>query len=67
MKPIKGQVFMSEAEIRGRSKQIKGKVRKEIGKLRTNKTWQLKGNIEQIEGKAREKIGRVVRKAKMRL
>jgi uncharacterized protein YjbJ (UPF0337 family) len=38
-----------------------------MGKLRHNKTAQLKGKIEQAEGKAREKIARVVRKTKKRL
>jgi uncharacterized protein YjbJ (UPF0337 family) len=67
LKGVRAQVFVSKAEIVGRSKQIKGKLRKEIGKLGHNKTWQLKGHIEQIEGKAREKIGRVVRRSKLRL
>ena len=55
---------MSDEEIRGMKKQIKGKVREEMGKLTDNKTEQLKGQIEQAEGKARENIGRAVRKSK---
>jgi uncharacterized protein YjbJ (UPF0337 family) len=58
---------MSKAEFGGRGKQIRGKVREQMGKLRHNKTAQLKGKIEQAEGKAREKIARVVRKTKKRL
>jgi uncharacterized protein YjbJ (UPF0337 family) len=64
MKTISSSVPMSEEEIRGRRKQIKGKVREEIGKLSGNKTEQLKGKIEQAEGKARENIGRFVRKTR---
>ena len=65
----KTQVYildMSKDEVEGKSKQIKGKFREEVGKLMDNKTEQLKGKIEQAEGKARENIGRFVRKTKKR-
>jgi len=67
MKTIKIQVPMSRTEFRGRSKQIKGKVREKIGKLRHRRGAQLKGKLEQAEGVARVKMARVLRKAKMRL
>ena len=63
---IKVQGFASKAEIFGRSKRIKGRVRRRIGKLTNRKTWQLKGIIEEVEGTAREGIGKTVRKAKAR-
>jgi ribosomal protein S26 len=39
------------------SKQIKGQIREEVGKLTDNKTEQLKGKIEQVQGKVQEGIG----------
>jgi uncharacterized protein YjbJ (UPF0337 family) len=65
LRTIRAQLPVSKAEIRGRSKQVKGKIREEIGKLTGNKAWRLRGKVEQAEGKARERIGRVVRKTKM--
>jgi uncharacterized protein YjbJ (UPF0337 family) len=65
MKTIRTPI--SIAEVRGRSKQIKGKLREEVSKLRNNKTGQLKGKLEQTEGKARVRIARLVRMAKARL
>ncbi len=55
---------MSEEEIKGRSRQAKGKIREEVGKLTDNKTEQLKGKVEQAEGKARAEIGKATRKSK---
>lgn len=55
---------MSEDEVRGKGKQIKGKVHEEVGKLTNNKKEQVKGKIEQAEGKARERIGKAERKNK---
>ena len=40
---------MSKAEFGGRRKQIRGKVREQMGKLRHNKTAQLKGKIELVK------------------
>ena len=57
---------MSEDEIKGRGKQVKGKIREEIGKLTDNKKEQVKGKIEQAEGKVREEIGKAERKNKKR-
>ena len=63
---IKVQGFVSKAEIFGRSKRIKGRVRRRIGKLTNKRTWQVNGIIEEVEGRAREGIGKTVRKAKTR-
>ena len=63
---IKAHTPVSRAEIIGRGKRIKGKVRKKIGKLTNKRTWQLKGSIEEVEGRAREGIGKVVRKTRAR-
>jgi len=57
-------INMSKEEVKGKSKQIKGQIREEVGKLTNNKTEQLKGKIEQVEGKAQEEIGKAKRKAK---
>ena len=57
---------MSKDEIEGRGKQIKGKVREEVGKLTDNKKEQVKGKIEQAEGKVRAEIGKAERKNKKR-
>jgi len=55
---------MSKEEAEGKSRQIKGQIREEVGKLTNNKTEQLKGKIEQVEGRAHEEIGKAKRKAK---
>ena len=55
---------MSQEEVKGKGKQIKGQIREQVGKLTKNKTEQLKGKIEQVEGKAQTEIGKVKRNAK---
>jgi uncharacterized protein YjbJ (UPF0337 family) len=55
---------MSRDERKGKEKQIKGKVREEVGIIRGNRKEQLKGQVEQAEGKAREDIGKAKRKLK---
>lgn len=57
-------INMSKEEVKGKSKQIKGQIREEVGKLTNNRTEQLKGKIEQVEGRVQEEIGKVKRKAK---
>ena len=57
-------IDMSQEEVKGKSKQIKGQIREQVGKLTNNKTEQLKGKIEQVEGKAQAEIGKVKRNAK---
>ncbi|MBN1193830.1 MAG: CsbD family protein [Methanomicrobiaceae archaeon] len=56
--------MIEEDEIKGKGKQIEGKIREEVGKLTDNKTEQVKGKIEQVEGKVQEEIGKLKRKAK---
>jgi uncharacterized protein YjbJ (UPF0337 family) len=56
-------IDMSNEEVKGKSKQIKGQIRDEVGKLTDNKSEQLKGKIEQVQGKAQGEIGKVKRKA----
>ncbi len=51
-------------EIVGKGKQIKGKIREEVGGGTDNKTEQVKGKIEQVEGKVQEEVGKVKRKLK---
>jgi uncharacterized protein YjbJ (UPF0337 family) len=58
------QANLSNDEVEGRGKRIKGQIREEVGKITDNKTEQLKGKIEQVEGQAQEEIWKVKRKAK---
>ncbi len=48
--------YVNEREQNGMDKQVKGKIREEIGKITGNKKEQLKGKIEQVEGRASVKI-----------
>ena len=57
-------VVMSNDEVKGRGKKIKGQIREEVGKVTDNKTEQVKGKIEQVEGKVQEEVGKIKRKAK---
>jgi uncharacterized protein YjbJ (UPF0337 family) len=50
--------IMNKNEAEGKGKQIKGKVREEVGKLTDNKKEQIKGKVEQAQGKAREAVGK---------
>ena len=52
-------VYMNKDEVEGKSKQLKGQIREEVGKLTDNKTEQLKGKIEQVEGQVQTKIGEI--------
>jgi uncharacterized protein YjbJ (UPF0337 family) len=57
---------MSRDERKGKEKQVKGKIREEVGIIRGNRKEQLKGQVEQAEGKAREDIGKAKRRLKER-
>jgi uncharacterized protein YjbJ (UPF0337 family) len=52
-------ITVSQDEVKGKGKQIEGKVREEAGKLTDNKRDQVKGRVEQTQGKAREAIGKL--------
>ncbi len=54
---------MNQDEVKGKGKQITGKVREEIGKATGDKSEQVKGKIEQVGGKVQEEIGKAKRKA----
>jgi uncharacterized protein YjbJ (UPF0337 family) len=56
---------MNNQQRKGKSKQIKGKVREEIGKLIKNRSQENKGKIEQVEGKVIEGIGKSRKKFKI--
>lgn len=62
IKPLLCPIIMSNDEVKGKGKQIEGKVREEVGKLTGNKTEQVKGKIQQVEGKVQEEIGKAKRK-----
>jgi uncharacterized protein YjbJ (UPF0337 family) len=51
-------MIMSNDEVKGKAKQIKGDIREGVGKLTNNKAEQVKGKIEQIEGVVQEEIGK---------
>ena len=53
---------ISKGEIKGRAKQLKGKTREKVGRLRNNRPLQLKGKIEQTQGKFGEGTARLERK-----
>lgn len=63
VKAVPRLVSMSENEMKGKGRQVKGIVREEVGKLTNNKTEQVKGKVEQAEGKARENLGKAQRRA----
>jgi uncharacterized protein YjbJ (UPF0337 family) len=50
---------MAEDKIKGKLKQIKGKVTEEADKVRGSYGEQIKGKAEQAEGKIQEEIGKV--------
>jgi uncharacterized protein YjbJ (UPF0337 family) len=54
---------MSNDEKKGKSKQVEGQVREDVGKLTGNKTEQVKGKIQQVEGKVQEEIGKLKKKS----
>jgi uncharacterized protein YjbJ (UPF0337 family) len=54
---------MSNDEVKGKSKQIHGEIRDQVGKLMNNKEEQVKGKIEKVQGKVQEEIGKAKRKA----
>jgi uncharacterized protein YjbJ (UPF0337 family) len=57
------EMFMTnEDQVKGKGKQIEGKVREGVGKLTGNKTEQVKGKVQQVEGKAQEEIGKLKKK-----
>jgi uncharacterized protein YjbJ (UPF0337 family) len=55
---------MSNDELKGKGKQIKGDIREGVGKLTNNKAEQVKGKIEQIEGVVQKEVGRMKRNTK---
>ncbi len=57
-------IDMSKEEVKGKNKQIQGKMRDQVGKLTNNREEQVKGKIEKVQGKAQEEIGKVKRKSK---
>jgi uncharacterized protein YjbJ (UPF0337 family) len=58
--------IMNKNEVEGKGKQVKGKVREEVGKLTNNKKEQVKGKVEQAEGKVREAVGKAQSRNKNR-
>ncbi len=53
---------MSEDEVKGRGKQLKGKTREAAGVFTDDKEMKAKGRMEKTEGKAKEELGKVKRK-----
>jgi uncharacterized protein YjbJ (UPF0337 family) len=57
---------MSNDEVEGRSKHIKGQIREEVGKITDNKTEQLKDKIEQLKDTRKRKSGKLRERQKNR-
>jgi len=60
--PALCETSMSNDEVKGKSKQVEGKIREEAGKLTHDHSEQVKGKLQQVEGKVQEEIGKVKRK-----
>ncbi|MES2127147.1 MAG: CsbD family protein [Pseudomonadota bacterium] len=57
---------MNKNQIKGKAKDIGGKIREEAGKIVGSNKQQVKGLNEQAEGKAQEKLGDVEESLKNR-
>ena len=54
--------YVTDQEIKGKVKRVKGKIREGLGKLTGNKEERVKGKIEQAEGSVREQYGKAKKK-----
>jgi uncharacterized protein YjbJ (UPF0337 family) len=50
-------------EIRGKGKQIKGRIKNKVGEMTGNRSLEAEGEVERVEGLAQEIVGRARRKA----
>jgi uncharacterized protein YjbJ (UPF0337 family) len=54
---------MNDDELKGKAKNIKGRVKEAAGSLTGDKRLQAEGTAERVSGAAKEKVGEVKRKA----
>ncbi len=50
-------------ELKGKGKQIKGRIKNMVGEMTGNRSLEAEGEVELIEGLAQETVGRARRKA----
>ena len=50
-------------ELKGKGKQIKGRIKDKLGEMTGNRNLEAEGEAERIEGLAQERVGRARRKA----
>lgn len=50
---------MNDDQIKGKAKDIGGKIQEKAGEITGNRQQQSKGNLNQAEGKVQEKVGDV--------
>src|SRR5262249_34894238 len=62
-KNIRRQVMWNKDEVKGKGKQIKGKVKDKVGEIIGNPDLEAEGEVENAEGHVQEGIGRTRRKA----
>ena len=48
---------MNEDQIKGKAKNIGGKIQEKVGEITGNRQQQKEGNMNQAEGKVQEKVG----------
>jgi uncharacterized protein YjbJ (UPF0337 family) len=60
----KGAIDMNKDQVKGKAKNIAGKVQEQAGKLVGSKEQQVKGLSKQISGKVQESFGDVKQSAK---
>ncbi|MFC5462483.1 CsbD family protein [Massilia niabensis] len=50
---------MNDDQIKGKAKDIGGKIQEKVGEVTGNRQTQKEGNLNQAEGKVQEKVGDV--------
>ena len=50
---------MNDDQIKGKAKDIGGKIQEKVGEVTGNRQQQTEGNLNQAEGKVQEKVGDV--------
>ena len=50
---------MNDDQIKGKAKDIGGKIQEKVGEVTGNRQQQKEGNLNQAEGKVQEKVGDV--------
>ena len=48
---------MNKDQVKGRAKEVSGKIRRNVGDLTDNTSEEIKGKAKEMEGKAQRKVG----------